>query len=118
MEPDDEPKDCNGAGNLRKLSERGKEDEIKDLNVGITKPLVPETLDALQTSKDHELGQAPDGTTKAGGKKEQPRTSKGKFTKSITKHLEEQHSGRKRLQEDPAEISAAAKVPSPNKSQN
>ena len=110
-----EPKDHNSAGNLEKLSERGKEAEIKDLSVGITKPLVLETPDALWTSKDRELGQAPDGTTKAGGKKEQPRASKGKFTKSIPKHSEEEHSGKKRLREDPDESSAAAKVPSPKK---
>ena len=115
LEPDDVPKDRNSAGNLGKLSERGKEAEIKDLSVGITKPPVLETPDALRTLKDRELGQAPDGTTKAGGKKEQPRTSKGNFTKSIAKHSEEEHSGKKRLREDPAESSAAAKVPSPKK---
>ena len=88
--------------------------EPKSLDLGTIKPTGVETLDALQTAKDLDLAPAPNTIMKPDNKKEQARTSKGKFAKSI-KQLEDLLTGMKRLQEDPAESSAAAKLPSPKK---
>ena len=88
--------------------------EPKSLDLGTIKTTGAETPDALQTAKDLDLAPAPTTITKPDNKKEQARTSKGKFAKSI-KQSEDPLTGTKRSREDPAESSAAAKLPSPKK---
>ena len=119
LETNNHTKDQNTDDNFGRVSQRGREVGMLDLEPGTFKTLARETHDVIRTAEDPELEETPDVPRKAGNKKEQPRTSKGKFTKSINQS-EEQDTGKKRLREDSGESSAdrdvaADKLPSPKK---